>query len=450
MMDHEMDTTSLHYVGADASVEGPVTLDDLCDLYDCGEVNDLTLVWHPDADAWHPLASSSIMPLLRQRLEMDGPLDASSTIAADTGSKYRGRDKVPSRTAAQAGPRSGSNVYVSGLAVVNDCTNQELSESDVESVFKKAGVIRNVRLYRDGASRKLKGDALVQFLRPESVGLAIVLLDQSVVFGSRITVQEAKFDMEAKQRATGSSQPPPPTTKAKTASSSAAASVVVVAAAAAGGGGTAATAAGAALMREELKKKIVWTLYDDAVESGRGKDGVADKSQRGQRTVVFRNMFDPKDLETNLTASLEIKEDVEAMAETIGEFFKVKVHDFHPQGVVTVKFKDPKDARECVDRLNGKRFDNRVVAAALWDGVELFDEPENPLDDEKRLEKFSAWLESQGPHPEVHASHPHEPPVERDKQQHQMHTRVAAASSSLRDAEPVGPSNRKRPRSEDE
>lgn len=36
----------------------------------------------------------------------------------------------------------------------------------------------------------------------------------------------------------------------------------------------------------------------------------------------------------------------------IGEIKKIKFHENHPDGVVEVKFKDPKDAEKCIELNN--------------------------------------------------------------------------------------------------
>lgn len=47
--------------------------------------------------------------------------------------------------------------------------------------------------------------------------------------------------------------------------------------------------------------------------------------------------------------------------------FQVRVWKEHPQGVVTVKFKNSATAaQECVQRMNGRFFGGRQVHAALW------------------------------------------------------------------------------------
>jgi HIV Tat-specific factor 1 len=87
----------------------------------------------------------------------------------------------------------------------------DTSESEIKEIFSKYGVISEeidtgkprIKLYRneDGT---LKGDALVIYFRPESVNLAINMLDDSpfrIGTQGMIKVQAADFSYKAQQDA---------------------------------------------------------------------------------------------------------------------------------------------------------------------------------------------------------------------------------------------------------
>lgn len=110
----------------------------------------------------------------------------------NTSSKKRG---IPKKTA----------VYVSNLP--EDVTIQELID-----YFSKCGIIMDeiltgkprVKLYyveghgEESEEPILKGDALIVYLREESVRLALQILDEGELrAGKRIRVQEASFDSSA-------------------------------------------------------------------------------------------------------------------------------------------------------------------------------------------------------------------------------------------------------------
>lgn len=88
--------------------------------------------------------------------------------------------------------RSQTSVYLSGLPL-------DVTESELNTLFVKYGLIAEdmygkprIKLYKneDGT---IKGDALITYFRPESVDLAIELMDQTNLRNSLITVQEAEF-----------------------------------------------------------------------------------------------------------------------------------------------------------------------------------------------------------------------------------------------------------------
>lgn len=90
-----------------------------------------------------------------------------------------------------------ANIYISGLP--KDITEFELTE-----YFSRCGFIRKdpktnqnkIKIYKD-ANGKNKGDALVSFLREESVSMAIDLFnDAEIRPGYRISVEPAKFEQK--------------------------------------------------------------------------------------------------------------------------------------------------------------------------------------------------------------------------------------------------------------
>lgn len=66
------------------------------------------------------------------------------------------------------------------------------------------------------------------------------------------------------------------------------------------------------------------------------------------RTVVLKHMFTLQELEDDPSAILDIKEDIREECEKLGEITNVVLYDQEPDGVVTVRFKDPQAAQACV------------------------------------------------------------------------------------------------------
>ncbi|ETO20944.1 RNA recognition motif family protein, partial [Reticulomyxa filosa] len=59
-----------------------------------------------------------------------------------------------------------------------------------------------------------------------------------------------------------------------------------------------------------------------------------------------------------------------------------------PSGAVSVKFKHPKDAQECINRMNRRYFDTRIVECFYWDGITDYRYKETEEEQIKRLEHF--------------------------------------------------------------
>ena len=87
---------------------------------------------------------------------------------------------------------------------------------------------------------------------------------------------------------------------------------------------------------------------------------------------------------------MDIKEELER----IGPVVRVKFFDTHPDGIVEVKFKEDKDAEECVSLMDGRFFDGREVECFYWDGETDYKLNREAVEAEgKRIEDFGKWLE---------------------------------------------------------
>lgn len=95
----------------------------------------------------------------------------------------------------KASAKANTSIYIKGLP--DDVEVEELKE-----FFSKAGVIKSdldsgeskVKIYKDELGR-VKGDALVSYIKPESVELAIQMLhDRFLRPDFRLIVEEASFN----------------------------------------------------------------------------------------------------------------------------------------------------------------------------------------------------------------------------------------------------------------
>ncbi|CEN62350.1 hypothetical protein ASPCAL08986 [Aspergillus calidoustus] len=275
--------------------------------------------------------------------------------------------------------RVNTAVYVTSIPL-------DAQFDEIREMFSRCGVIAEeidsgrprIKMYTDDDG-KFKGEALVVYFRPESVNLAIQMLDDSDFrLGETgpqgpMRVQAADFSFKSQQEA--------PT---KTS------------------------------MRD--KKKIIkrtqklnnkLTDWDDDDPAA-----LVDTNSRFEKVVVLKHMFTLKELDDDPAAILDIKEDIRDECSKLGEVTNVVLYDKEPEGIVSVRFTDPEAARNCVKLMNGRFFGGTAVVAYISDGSErkrfrktnekraaLEDLAENGLDaedddEQQRLDEFGTWLES--------------------------------------------------------
>ncbi|KAI1368047.1 hypothetical protein F5Y08DRAFT_297031 [Xylaria arbuscula] len=285
-------------------------------------------------------------------------------------------------------PRQNTAIYVTGLPL-------DVTVDEVHEVFsRKCGVIAEeidsgrprIKLYTDEKGN-LQGDALIVFFKPQSVEMAIMLLDDtdfrytaSGLSSGRMRVQAAEskykktnYDREGEDDA---------------------------AAAAAGGHGGSSSAGGDRnngsggggvhnpitgtgkprdKVREQDKQKIIkrtqkldakladWDDDDDGPFSAQ----LETNAPKG-RIVILRHMFTLRELEEDPAAMLEIKEDIRDECSKLGVVTNVVLYDLEEDGIASVKFKTPEAAAACVDLMDGRAFDGRTVRATIATAKEKY------------------------------------------------------------------------------
>lgn len=300
-----------------------------------------------------------------------------------------GESSSNKRQRAPPPPRQNTAVYVTGLPL--DATVDEVHE-----VFsRKCGVIAEeidsgrprIKLYADEKGN-LQGDGLIVFFKPQSVEMAIMLLDDtdfrytaSGLSSGRMRVQAAEskykkmnYDQKGGDDANGNG-----------------------AGSGGGGGGSgeqsnenhnAITGAGKPRdkAREQDKAKIIKRTQKLDAKLADWDDDEADspfaqldkaatppnKGSAGGRVVVLRHMFTLRELEEDPAALLDIKEDIRDECAKLGPVTNVVLYDLESDGVASVKFKDPEAAAACVDLMDGRAFDGRTVRAVIASGKEKF------------------------------------------------------------------------------
>ncbi|KAI8913557.1 hypothetical protein EDD86DRAFT_187279 [Gorgonomyces haynaldii] len=293
---------------------------------------------------WFPHLDQEILKKHSQLYSVEGVDDT----LPEKNLKRKGKPKKPEKKPLI----KGGAVYVTGLP--SDCTEIELQD-----IFKTAGVFQldpitnepKIKLYKDESGQP-KGDALVVYLREESVDLAIELLDESKLRPDEphiIRVQEAEFKekKEPKQQVDKKRK-----TKAF----------------------------------EKQMKQLDW---DEETQ-------VSSKKQKIEKTVILKNMFTLKELEEDPGLILELKQDVREECEKIGSVTNVILYDLEPEGVIAVRFRTSEAAEQCVQKMHGRAFAKRRIQSYIASGHETFQmSKEDEESQRKRQEAYEAWVDKQ-------------------------------------------------------
>lgn len=252
-------------------------------------------------------------------------------------------------------------IYITGLP-------KDVTEEQLARVFAKAGILDldpltqrpKIKIYRNKEPPgQCKGDASLCFARPESVELAITLLDETEFCeGHVIRVQPAKFEqrgeLDGNRNRVSNAQ-------------------------------------------RKVAKLAAFQArdWDEGQFNGRLVGG-----RKGLRIIVLKHLFEPNMWneadEDKFFSELESALRVEL--EKFGVVEKITVFSKRLDGVVVVKFAQPAAASEAVKEWDGKVWKGRSVEAIFWDGVTDFtvqDEHKEKEEAEKRLEEFGNWLDHQ-------------------------------------------------------
>ena len=266
-------------------------------------------------------------------------------------------------------------VYITGLPT-------DTNEKEVADFFAKVGILDidpelqtpKVKLYRQKHPKTaLKGDATVCYARPESVNLALQILDGAIFRtvdsngkfiephnANKITVQRAKFEQhgeEYKKKARVS----------------------------------------------DVKRKVARIAKLQAIGWDEGDNGYITGGLKGLTIIVLKYAFDVMALrrageagEDAFLAGVERR--IKETCESFGTVEKITIFSSRDDAVVIVKFTQPTGASSAIEAYHGKEEDGRIIEAKFWDGVtdytqrNLIKEAE---DTEKRLDEFGNWLDDQ-------------------------------------------------------
>merc|ERR1740131_709819 len=214
-------------------------------------------------------------------------------------------------------------------------------ENDVRT--KKA----KIKLYRDDQNQ-LKGDGLCTYIKPESVELALTILDGSVVDGKVISVQRAKFELKGEYD---------PKLKPKK------------------------------LSKKQAKKakERIFAWVPEKLKGERSKH---------EKVVVISNMFTVEELDKDPGLILDLSNRIRIQCSKFGSVSKVTLYDKHPDGVCQVFFREPSEADMAVQMLNGRMFGERVLSVVTWDGKTKYKMEESKDEESMRLQQWEKYLHS--------------------------------------------------------
>lgn len=433
-----------YYTDRYRSQQGPVRPEEILRLYGLLQLNDASLVYcaHTPVAGWTrlsetPAFASQLGPSLieshggeRQRL---AELEAKKT--AD---KKRKREKkaeaAANGDASSSGPakwkaaQNTTSVYITGLPA--DVTVEELLP-----IVKKGGIIledengeKRIKIYVDDGGRP-KGDAVVKYALPESVDLAITLLDQSVFRAPKtrppgstreltdeekktnvITVQKAEFTQKDKTSAAanGGAKNNGPGKNDSLAAPSA--------------GGAAGSGASHPPVKRAKREVGALTALEISKQKLRESLSWDEEPQHSSKLkiVILKPLFTLEEARAYAAADptggeaafyRELKDEISLEIESTigggpaaaalrggrGAIEKLTIFAGNPDGPAAVKFRDSAHAARCVKEMNGRSFSGRPLAAFFFDGKTNYvvkpDEKESAQEEERRLKEFGDWIE---------------------------------------------------------
>ncbi|KAI1616001.1 hypothetical protein EDD36DRAFT_414917 [Exophiala viscosa] len=325
-------------------------------------------VWDTALRRWIPTLDQELLDQQGEIYKVEG-VDENATVPNKKKRKQTGDEAGQKPKKA----RVNTAVYVTSLPLDAD-------QEEIQHVFSKCGVITEeidsgkarIKMYEDDKGQ-FKGDALVVYFRPESVNLAVQMLDDTDFrLGTegplgKMRVQAADFSYKSQQDA-------PAKTNKKD-------------------------------QKKVIKKtqKMIGKLTDWDDDD---PQTLQDPSSRWDKVVILKHMFTLEELEEDPAAMLEIKEDIREECSKLGEVTNVVLFDKEKDGVASVRFSNAEAAAACVRVMNGRWFDERQLEAHISTGNEKFkksndkhfddNEEEGGEGEGGRLDKFGSWLEKEG------------------------------------------------------
>lgn len=245
-------------------------------------------------------------------------------------------------------PTRTTKVYVQNLP-------DDITEKDFCELMSKYGMILQdtrtkklrVKLYAEPGGQ-LKGDALCTYIRPESVDMALNLLDGSDYRGRLLKVTRAKFEMRGDYN---------PALKPKRSKKD------------------------KQKQKKQLDKMLDWR-----------PDRMRGEREKHENTIIFKNLFESDFFAKEVGLLLDYQDNLRDECSKYGRVKKVIVFSTEPEGIAKVVMDSPTDADTVIEMFNGRLYKGRVVSAETWDGRTKYKMQESEAETAERLAQWQQYL----------------------------------------------------------
>nr|OQO15485.1 hypothetical protein B0A51_16245 [Rachicladosporium sp. CCFEE 5018] len=306
--------------------------------------------WHSRTSKWVPLMDEALAEQQRAAYRVEGVDDEEPAMDPGRKRKAVGEEMETAKKQKAEKPKERVNTAVYVTALPADVTQDELFK-----VFGRFGVIAEgiddnlprIKMYTNDEGN-FNRDALIVYFRPESVQLAIDLLDDS---DFRLGERGPKGTMRvnaADQNYKVQKDQPAKSEEAKKK-------------------GTPANRDRQKVIKkaEEMNRRLTdWDEDDVSV--------LPETSTRWDKVVILKHMFTLAEIEEDASLIDEIAEDTREECSNFGEVENVVLFDREPSGVISVRFANEKAAKACVRKMDGRAYERRYLEARLANGTERF------------------------------------------------------------------------------
>jgi len=325
-------------------------------------VDGMTYEWDEEKKAWFPQIGEDFMAAYQLNYGFTNDLESKPTMPEPEVEKPPPPEKQPKSSQKKAEKKApewfeedeskSTKVYVSGLP-------STITDEEFEQFVSKCGMVEHdirtkkskLKLYKD-ESGVPKGDGWCSYIKPESVSLALAILDGSDFKGNKVSVERAKFQQKGNYD---------PKLKPKK------------------------------LNKKERERRAkhqerLFAWVPDKMKGERAKY---------EKVVVIKNLFEPKEFARDPGRILDITSQIRQQCSKFGACTKVVLYDKHEEGVCQVFFREPLEADMAVQMMNGRLFGKRLMTVTTWDGKTKYKRDESKEEEQARLASWEEFLQGE-------------------------------------------------------